>query len=171
MLNESIILQKHGYLAVELHNILEERSNQLLTEIEGARSCIKVARWLEVDRNLLNESHIKARIVKAQQNGLVKKQNSVEAVKGEKQSQPLKKDGESSKPKYKRKASLERNSIAPPDLRQGSQGDSSNQNHGVRLPSPLQYANEDGLTEVNQDQEVVIIGSIGTKRGCKDVTH
>ncbi|GKC24074.1 hypothetical protein Tco_1026224 [Tanacetum coccineum] len=58
MLNESIILQKHGYLAVELHNILEERSNQLLTEVEGARSCIKVARWLEVDRNLLNESHV-----------------------------------------------------------------------------------------------------------------
>nr|GEX80094.1 nucleotide-binding, alpha-beta plait [Tanacetum cinerariifolium] len=44
-------------------------------------------------------------------NKLLKKQNSVEAVKTEKQSQPLKKDGVSSKPKSKRKASSDNNSI------------------------------------------------------------
>lgn len=61
---------------------------------------------------------------------MVKKQNSGEAVKGEKQSQPLKKDGESSKPKNKRKASSEKNSIAPPDLRKGGQGNSKKPKKG-----------------------------------------
>ncbi|GJW28068.1 nucleotide-binding alpha-beta plait domain-containing protein [Tanacetum coccineum] len=77
-----------------------------------------------------SKNKIKAGIGKPQQKGLVKKQNFGEAVKGKKQSQPSKKDGESSKPKNKRKASSEKNSIAPPDLRQGGQGNSKKPKKG-----------------------------------------
>nr|GEZ25192.1 nucleotide-binding, alpha-beta plait [Tanacetum cinerariifolium] len=77
-----------------------------------------------------SKNKIKAGIGKPQRKGLVKKQNFGEAVKGEKQSHPSKKDGESSKPKNKRKASSEKNSIAPPDLRQGGQGNSKKPKKG-----------------------------------------
>ncbi|PWA91052.1 Nucleotide-binding, alpha-beta plait [Artemisia annua] len=130
------IAMVHGGVKVEKKNevVKLDKEGEVSNKASEPKS-IKMKGVMNSQQTNINgkdssKNKIKAGIVKLQQKGLVKKQNSGEVVKGEKQSQPLKKDGESSKAKNKRKASSEKNSIAPPDLRQGGQGNSKKPKKG-----------------------------------------